>query len=58
MQKKRMITFVDYNFRGRIVDKRILSNCIHFTHSPKMNIQVPFSRPPQIIVKKLQHSHS
>ena len=46
------------HFRGTIVDKRILSNCTYlFTHSPKMNTQVLFSNPPQIIFKKLQYSH-
>ena len=45
-------TFLIKNFRGRIIDKRILSNCIHLlTHSPKMNTQVPFSSPPLIIFK-------
>ena len=43
-------TFLIKNFRGRIIDKRILSNCTHLlTHSPKMNTQVPFSSTPQIV---------
>ena len=42
-------TFLIKNFRGRIIDKRILSNCTHLlTHSPKMNTQVPFPSAPQI----------
>lgn len=47
------------HFRGTIADKRILSNCTYLlTHSPKMNTQVLFSNPSQIIFKKTQYSHS